>query len=175
MDVIKLIEYLQEIIDTSSKVPMTGKVMVDKKEVLEVIDKILNCLPAEFKKAQWVFEEKERILSEAIREAETLKKENVELLKRQIENHDITKEAKNRAQEIISSAQRDAKVMRLGARDYADEVLSQLEKEVNEHSEKMLNNVKGEMEKFLISINSEVSSTSNMIRENINELRNMKK
>lgn len=175
MDVIKLIEYLQEIIDTSSKVPMTGKVMVDKKEVLEVIDKILNCLPAEFKKAQWVFEEKERILSEAIREAETLKKENVELLKRQIENHDITKEAKNRAQEIISSAQRDAKVMRLGARDYADEVLSQLEKEVNEHSEKMLNSVKDEMEKFLISINSEVNSTSNMIRENINELRNMKK
>ncbi|WP_027623426.1 hypothetical protein [Clostridium lundense] len=175
MDVIKLIEYLQEIIDTSSKVPITGKIMVDKKEVLEVIDKILNCLPAEFKKAQWVFEEKERILSEAIREAETLKKENVELLKRQIENHDITKEAKNRAEEIISSAQRDAKVMRLGARDYADEVLSQLEKEVNEHSEKMLDVVKGEMEKFLVSINSEVNSTSNIIRENIKELRNMKK
>lgn len=175
MDVIKLIEYLQEIIDTSPKVPITGKTMVDKKEVLEVIDKILNCLPAEFKKAQWVFEEKERILSEAIREAETLKKENVELLKRQIENHDITKEAKNRAEEIISSAQRDAKVMRLGARDYADEVLSQLEKEVNEHSEKMLDIVKGEMEKFLVSINSEVNSTSNMIRENIKELRSMKK
>lgn len=175
MDVIKLIEYLEEIIETSSKVPMTGKVMVDKKEVLEVIDKILNCLPAEFKKAQWVFEEKDRILSEAIRDAETLKKENVELLQKQIENHDITKKAKIRAGEIISSAQKDAKVMRLGARDYADEILSQLEKEVNDYSGKMLNSIKDEMEEFLVSINSDVSSTSNMIRENIKELRNMKK
>ncbi|PRR78963.1 hypothetical protein CLLI_11830 [Clostridium liquoris] len=175
MDVIKLIEYLEEIIDTSSKVPMTGKVMVDKKEVLDVIDKILNCLPAEFKKAQWVFEEKDRILSEAIRDAETLKKENVELLQKQIENHDITKKAKIRAGEIISSAQKDAKVMRLGARDYADEILSQLEKEVNDYSGKMLNSIKDEMEEFLVSINSDVSSTSNMIRENIKELRNMKK
>ncbi|KAJ51524.1 cell division septum initiation protein DivIVA [Clostridium tetanomorphum] len=175
MDVMKLLEYLQEIIETSGKVPMTGKIMVDKKEVLEVIDKIINFLPPEFKKAQWILEEKERILGEAIKEAETMKKENIELIKRKIENHDITKEAKIRAQEIIASAQRDAKVMRLGARDYADEVLSGLEKEITKNSEGMLNKLHDEMEQFLIKINSEVNSTSSIIRDNIKELRDMKK
>ena len=50
MDAIKLLEYLQEIMDTSARVPMTGKVMVNKKEIQEVLDKIVNCLPSELKR-----------------------------------------------------------------------------------------------------------------------------
>ncbi|WP_315114930.1 ATPase [uncultured Clostridium sp.] len=175
MDVIKLLDYLADIVETSSKVPMTGKVMIDKKEVLDVIDKIMTHLPEEFKKAKWVYEEKEKILSEAVREAETLKKENIELLKRQIENHDITREAKMRAEEIISSAQRDAKVMRLGARDYAHEILCQLEKELTENSDKMLNNLQMEMGNYYKAITSDINTTTEVIRENIKELKNMNK
>lgn len=175
MDIIKLLDYLADIVETSSKVPMTGKVMIDKKEILEVIDKIGTNLPGEFKKAKWVYEEKERILSEAIREAETLKRENMELLKRQIESHDITKEAKERAEEIISSAQRDAKIMRLGARDYAHEVLSQLEKEITENSTNMLNNIKADMENYYTSLTEEIVTTTEIIRNNIKELKNMNK
>jgi hypothetical protein len=94
MEVIKLLEYLQEIFETSSKVPVTGKILVDRKEVSGIVDQILNYLPDEFKKAQWVVEEKERILGEAIQESSTMKKESIDMLKKQIENHDITKEAK---------------------------------------------------------------------------------
>ncbi|MEW9094015.1 MAG: ATPase [Clostridiaceae bacterium] len=175
MDVIKLLDYLADIVETSAKVPMTGKVMIDKKEVLDVIDKITTHLPGEFKKAKWVYEEKERILSEAVREAETLKKENMELLKRQIENHDITRDAKMRAEEIVSSAQRDAKVMRLGARDYAHEILCQLERELTENSDKMLNNLQVEMGNYYKAISSDINTTTEIIRENIKELKNMNK
>ncbi len=47
MNTIKLLEYLEEIIETSAKVPMTGKVMISKKEVLDILDKIANSLPGE--------------------------------------------------------------------------------------------------------------------------------
>ncbi|WP_125153773.1 ATPase [Clostridium rectalis] len=173
MDVMKLLEYLQDIIETSSKVPMTGKVMIDRKEVLEVIDKIINYLPPEFKKAQWVFEEKDRIIEEAVKEAEVVKKENLSLLKRQIESHDITKEATNKAEEILILAKKDAKLIRRGAREYADEILSQLEIEIKEKSQEMLTNLHKEMESYLSSIDSEVNSATNTIKENINELRKM--
>lgn len=175
MDIIKLLEYLQEIIETSSKVPITGKVMVDKKEVLEVIDRIINNLPDEFKKAQWVYEEKERILSEAISQSDEIKKQNMELLKKQIENHDITREAEARAQQIISSAQRDAKAMRLGARDYADEVLSELDREINSKGNILIENVKNQAEDFFQQLESKVTNSSAEIRENIKELRNYSK
>ncbi|MHC6179575.1 ATPase [Clostridium sp. JNZ X4-2] len=174
MDVIKLLEYLQEIMDTSAKVPMTGKVMVNKKEIQEILDKIVNCLPGELKKAQWIVEEKDRILTETVQEADNIKKENLNLLRRQIENHDITKEANIRAQEIISSAQKNAKAIRLGARDYADEMLSQLDSEISGKSSELLTNLKIEFQKVLKDVEENIDLKTDSIRANIKELRDMK-
>lgn len=174
MDVMKLLEYLLEIIETSPKIPVTGKVAVSKKELLNIIDQIINCLPDELKKAQWIVDEKERILGEALSECDTIKKESMDILKRQVENHDITKDAKLRAEEIIASAQRDAKSMRLGARDYADEILCQLEDEMNAKGKTMLENVKKHVEEFLVSMDEEITTSSHTIRDNIKELRGVK-
>ncbi|AGY77557.1 MULTISPECIES: hypothetical protein [Clostridium] len=174
MDAIKLIEYLEEIIDTSAKVPMTGKVMVNKKEILDVLQKIVDYLPSELKKAQWIVNEKERILSEAVQESETMKKENLSLLRRQIENHDITKEANMRAEEIISSAKKNAKAIRLGARDYADELLSQLDNELSRKNDEMLATLKVELQKMLNNLVNSMDLKTEDIRANIKELRDMK-
>lgn len=174
MDAIKLLEYLGEIIETSAKVPMTGKVIIDKKETMEILEKIVSYLPDELKKAQWIVEEKERILSEAIQESETLKKENLIILKKQIENHDITREAKMRAEEIIASAQRSAKAMRLGARDYASEVLNQLDKELAERRNQFFSNLKQEIEQLVVDLESTIDLNIGTIKQNIKELRDMK-
>lgn len=174
MDVIELLEYLQEIIDSASKVPITGKVVLDKKEILEVIDEIINYMPDEFKKAQWVLSEKERILGEAREEYDNIKGQTVEMMKKQVENHNITKEAQIKSQDIISVAQRDAKAIRLGARDYADEVLCQLDEEMKENSRQMIENIKKDVEGFMKSLSEDLSQTSSTIRENIKELRNIK-
>jgi hypothetical protein len=175
MDIIKLLEYLEEIIDTGTKMPLTGKVLVDKEEALNTIEQIVNYLPDEFKKAQWVCEEKERLMKEARDEAEDIKKENINYLKKQIENHDIVKEAKEMADEILKNAKEDAKTMRLGARDYADDILSQLEKEISLHGEEMVTNVKKQTEDFVDSLEGNVSNDLKIIRENIKELRNYNK
>lgn len=174
MDVLKLLEYIQDILETSSGFPFTGKILVDKEEIMETIEKIINVLPDEFKKAQWVVEEKERILSDAMQQAETLRKENTELMKKQVENHDFTREAKVMAEEIIATAQRDAKAIRLGARDYADEILTQLEKEIDNQGSEMVHGLSKEVESFVSILQNRVSDTTNTIRENIKELRSMK-
>mgnify|MGYP003200775616 FL=1 len=62
VNIVELLEYLQDLIENSPKVPISGKTMVDRKEVLDVIDQIINYLPDQFKKAQWVMNERERIL-----------------------------------------------------------------------------------------------------------------
>lgn len=174
MDVIQLLEYLQEIVENAPKMPITGKVFVDKNEVLDIVDQIINYLPDEFKKAQWVLGEKERILNEANKEYEAVKKETVEMMRKQVENHDITKEATAKAQEMLALAQRDAKTIRLGARDYADEILCQLDKEMEQKLHNMVQAMKEDMDKFVQSLAKDVSDTTVGIRENIKELRNMK-
>lgn len=174
MDIISLLEYLEEILETSTKVPMSGKVMVNKKEALDIIDQIVNYLPEEFKKAKWICDEKERILSEAILEAERVKAENLKTLKKHIENHDIMKEAKLRAEEIESQAQKNAKAMRLSARDYANGILTQLEFEINDKGKAMLKSLKSETESFIKELESDINLKGNTIRENINELKEFK-
>ncbi len=174
MEVISLLECLQEIIDNASRVPITGKIMVDKDEISEVIDKIVNYLPDEFKKAQWIVEEKERIISEAKLEADAIKSESLEIVKKQIDTHDIVKAAQAKSDEILSGAQRDAKAMRLAARDYTNEMLTKVEKELATASQKMIVGFKKEAEDFLESVSTNLSSTSSTIRDNIKELRNMK-
>ena len=51
-------------------------------------------------------------------------------MKKNVENHDIVKEAKARANNCL--AQRDAKAIRLGSREYSTEILSQIDKEIEE-------------------------------------------
>ena len=40
MEILKYVDQLEEIVDTATKVPLTGKVMVDVDEVFELIDLI---------------------------------------------------------------------------------------------------------------------------------------
>lgn len=174
MEVIELLEYLQDVIENSPKFIVPSKVVVNKNEIMELIDRIVNFLPDEFKKAKWLCEEKDRILGEALQEAEILKREKMSLLKREIENHSITKQAEKQAENIVVSAQKQAKELRLGAIDYADFLLSDLQNQIDNESKQMLENLQKEMEEFLVKLSNEIDGKNKTIRENIKELRDTK-
>lgn len=173
VDIIELLEYLQDLVDRAPKVPITGKAMVDKKEFDEIVDQIINYLPDEFKKSQWVMSEKDRILGDAQKEYETVKKETAEMMKHNIENHDIVKEAKIRANEIVALAQRDAKAIRIGTRDYANQILSELDRELEVKRNILIESMQKSFEIVAKEIDENLSDSSTTIRENIAELRNM--
>ncbi|MFT8314755.1 MAG: ATPase [Clostridium sp.] len=171
MNVMKLLEYLSDIIETSTKLPMTGKSVVNKKEVCEVINDIISALPDELKKAQWIINEKDRILSDALKEADIIRRRNAQTIMKEIEKHDITKEAKINAEEIITSAQNSAKNIEIASRDYANNLLQDLDREIKEINDAMLSNIKNEMEKFLINYQKKVNFTRDTVKENIKELK----
>ncbi|MBQ6820157.1 MAG: ATPase [Clostridium sp.] len=173
VNIIELLEYLEELIDTAPKVPITGKSVVDKKEFLEIIDQIINYLPDQIRKAQWVMNEKDRILGDAQKQYESTKTEIMEMMKQNVENHDLVKEAKVRANEIIALAQRDAKAIRLGSREYSTEILSQLEREMEEHKKKLISDMQKSFEMVAKEIDKNLSETGVRIKENISELRGM--
>ena len=173
VNIIELLEYLEELIETAPKVPITGKSVVDKKEFLEVIDQIINYLPDQLKKAQWIMTEKDRILGDAQKEYETVKRETIEIMKQNVENHDIVKEAKIRANEIIALAQRDAKAIRIGSREYSTEILGQLDREIEEKRNMLIENMQKSFESVAKEIDENLGKTGSMIKENISELRGM--
>ena len=173
LNVMELLEYLEEILENAPKVPITGKAMIDTKEFEEVIEQIRNYLPDELKKAKWVMGEKDRILEDAEKEYQNVKKETMEMMRQNIENHDMVKEAKLRANEIIALAQRDAKAIRIGSREYSTEILSQLDKEIEEKKLQLIQSMQDSFEKTAKEIDEKMTKSSDTIKENINELRNM--
>ena len=173
LNVMELLEYLEEILENAPKVPITGKAMIDTKEFEEVIEQIRNYLPDELKKAKWVMGEKDRILEDAQKEYQNVKKETMEMMRQNIENHDMVKEAKLRANEIIALAQRDAKAIRIGSREYSTEILSQLDKEIEEKKLQLIQSMQDSFEKAAKEIDEKMTTSSDTIKENINELRNM--
>lgn len=173
LNVMELLEYLEEILENAPKVPITGKAMIDTKEFEEVIEQIRNYLPDELKKAKWVMGEKDRILEDAQKEYQNVKKETMEMMRQNIENHDMVKEAKLRANEIIALSQRDAKAIRIGSREYSTEILSQLDKEIEEKKLQLIQSMQDSFEKAAKEIDEKMTKSSDTIKENINELRNM--
>jgi len=173
VNIVELLEYLQDIVETAPKVPITGKSMVDKKEFNEVIEQIINYLPDQIKKAQWITSEKDRILGDAQKEYENIRKETVEMMKNNVENHDIVREAKIRANEIVALAQRDAKAIRIGSREYANEILAELDRELEEKRILLIQSMQKSFEVVAKEIDENMASASGTIKENISELRSM--
>ncbi len=123
MDVLKLIEELEDVIDDSSSLPLSKKVMVNSDEVLDILQEIRKRLPDEMQQAAWIKEEKERIIGEAQSEAIKIQNDTKEKVIRMTEEHRITEAAEERASDIIAKAQEDGREIRLGALEYADNLL----------------------------------------------------
>ncbi len=174
IEMIGLIEVLQEIIDDGSKVPFGKKVMVDKNEIIHILDEITKVIPDDLRTAQWVISEKDRILTEAKTEYDRTKAEVNQMMMEKINNHDIVKEATTRGQEIINKAQTEAKMLKLSARDYADSLLTSLDNDIKEKNQEMMMNFKNLFEGFVQEYNKNFNETSMTIEDNIKELREMK-
>lgn len=173
MEVMLLLDALEDILEKAPNLPLSNKSMVNKEELQEIIKDIRIKLPDEVKQAQWIKEERQKILIEAKKEAENLRREceerlqkikeerqrilaeaerEAEILKKEadkkiqdlIDESDIVKRANEQAKEIIIAAQIDAKKIRLGSKAYADELLAELEK----HAANIMDTIKNNREEL---------------------------
>ena len=169
MEVMLLLDALEDILEKAPNLPLSNKSVVNKEELQEIIKDIRLKLPDEIKQAQWIKEERQKILIEAKKEAEGLKREceeklqkiksdrqrilaeaekEAEIIKKEadkkihelVDESDIVKKANEQAKEIIIAAQIDAKKIRLGSKAYADELLAELEKHASNIMETIRNN-----------------------------------
>ena len=127
MDVLVLIDKLDDLVHNAKLVPMTGQVRVDKDEIYDILDQMRATIPEEIKQARWIVKERQEMLAEAKREAERIVREAREQQARLISDEEVTKQAERAADEIVEDARNREREIRLGAEDYADEILNTLE------------------------------------------------
>ena len=108
-------------------VPLTDQVRVDKEEIYDLLDQMRATIPEEIKQARWIVKERQEMLAEAKREAERIVKEAREKQEQLISDEEVTKQAERAAEDILEDARAREREIRLGAEDYADDILNTLE------------------------------------------------
>jgi cell division septum initiation protein DivIVA len=127
MDVLVLIDKLDDIIHNARSVPLTDSVMIDREEMYDILDQMRSTIPEEIKQARWIVKERQEMLAEAKQEAERLLTEAQERAERLASETEVVRLAERNAQQIMEDARERERETRLGAEDYADEVLGNLE------------------------------------------------
>ena len=116
MDVLALIDKLDDLVHNARAVPLTDQVRIDREAVYDILDQMRATIPEEIKQARWIVKERQEMLAEAKRKAE-----------RQASQQEVVKLAEKQAADLLDDARMREREVRLGAEDYADEVLGTLE------------------------------------------------
>ncbi|MBC7325299.1 MAG: ATPase [Moorella sp. (in: Bacteria)] len=132
MEYMTLIEEMERMIEKSPHIPLTGKVFLDGDLFLDYLDRLRTVLPEEVRQAQWIRQEKERLLEEARMKAQDLLAEAEKRSEILAQENEVVRKARAQATEILARAQRLAEEMKAGALTYADGVLGQLENNLNQ-------------------------------------------
>ncbi len=127
MDVLVLIEKLDDVIHEARSSPFSGDVKVNKEEMYDLLDQMRATIPEEIKQARWIVKERQEMLAEAKREAERIIAEAKDQQAQLVAQEEVVKQAERLAEDIVEEARAREREIRLGAEDYADEILSTLE------------------------------------------------
>ena len=127
MDVLELINKLDELVRNAKHLPLSREVRVDKDKLDGLLDEMRATIPEEINEARWIVKERAEMLAAAEREAERIVGEAQESQTQLVAEHHLTGQAALAAEEIIDGARAEEREIRLGAEDYADEILGTFE------------------------------------------------
>jgi cell division septum initiation protein DivIVA len=127
MDVLVLIDKLDDLVHNAKRLALTDQVRVDKEEIYDILDQMRATMPEEIKQARWIVKERQEMLAEAKREAARIIMAAGARAAKLIDEEEIKKQAERAAEDIVEDARAREREIRLGAEDYADEILNTLE------------------------------------------------
>jgi cell division septum initiation protein DivIVA len=127
VDLLSALNELEELIESSGKVPLTRKVMVNEDLILDLLDRIRTTIPEEIRQAKWIIQEREKVMNDSQKEAMRIMESAQKQVDKQAEDSEVARKAKVFADEIIAKAEQVAQEMRAGAQSYADEILGALQ------------------------------------------------
>ncbi|NLM20081.1 MAG: ATP synthase F0 subunit B [Clostridiaceae bacterium] len=123
---------LEETLHAARKVPLSDQCMVDREEMLFLLDLLREQLPEELRQAKWLLQQNRQLIAEARKEAESILHEAEIQMSRMIDEHEITHQAKIEAQRIVDDANTQSRQIQTSTMDYVKNNLDDLEDQLTE-------------------------------------------
>jgi len=118
---------LADIIGNARPMPLSASVMVNRDELLELVDEALGRLPVELREARWLLKEREEFLAKAQREADDILDAARVQAERMVQRTEVVRTAQHTARSLVDEAEAEARRLRHEAEDYCDQKLAQFE------------------------------------------------
>jgi len=107
--------------------PLSSSVMINKDEILELLDEALARLPDELRAARWLLKEREEFLAKTRRDADDILDAARARAERMVQRTEVVKAAELRARQTVDAADEEARRLRLECEDYCDQKLASFE------------------------------------------------
>ena len=127
MDIAGRLEQLEDIVREAKSMPLSSSVLINKDEVLELVQQMQDDLPDEIKQARWIVKDREDLLAKARAEGDKLIEHAREEQLRMARKEEVVERAREEAERLLTEADDQTSTMRSEAEDYVDAKLAQFE------------------------------------------------
>ena len=121
---------MDTLISNSVSIPGTGKALVDREKLLDLVDEMRAAIPDDLQHAQEVLGSREELLAEAKEAAERMRREAEEHFRQRVSQHEVVVAARKQAEELLARGQQQAQAQ--VAR--GEEELAKRRRELEEYS-----------------------------------------
>lgn len=123
----RLLHRLMDVVQSARPVPLSTSAMINRDEVIVLIEQALNIFPDEVRQSRWLLKEREDFLLKVKVEGDEILSQSRNRAERMVQRSDLVKAAEARAQKIVEAADADARRTRLEIEDYCDQKLGSFE------------------------------------------------
>lgn len=127
VDAEELLRRVADLIAGARTMPLSASVMINKEEVLELLEEAIERLPDELREARWLRKEREEYLSKMRSDGDEILDAARAHAEGMVQRSEVVKAAEHRARRIIDGAEAEARRLRLECEDFCDQKLAGFE------------------------------------------------
>jgi cell division septum initiation protein DivIVA len=116
-----------EIVEAARPMPLSASSMINKEEVLAVLNAAVQGLPDELRSARWLLKERDDFLTRVQREGDEIIARARTRAEQMVQRTELVKAAEDRARRVVADAEERAKNLRLETEDWCDQKLGGME------------------------------------------------
>lgn len=128
-DIFALLDQMEELIAAAPALPVGGRIVVSRDQLLDFVDAIRNEIPSAVIDADRITRDKGRTLEDARQEADQIIERAREQAAYLVQEHTVLKSAELEAERLLNRAREDATQVTSSAERYAMDLFTRLEEE----------------------------------------------
>ena len=121
------IRHVLELLHDARPMPLSSSVVVNRDELVAVLEAALDELPEEVRAARWLLKEREEYLEQARGDAKALVDEASRQVEQMVQRTEITRQAEKRARRLVDDAEAEGRRHRRETEDWCEQRLAQFD------------------------------------------------